>query len=55
MALLGVVAIVAAFGMIATTYPIENQAFAQRQDRIYMYICTDYKYAFENAIGEART
>jgi hypothetical protein len=22
---------------------------------IYMYICTDYKYAFENAIGEARS
>jgi hypothetical protein len=31
MAILGVVAIVAAFGMIAATiYPIENQAFAQQ-------------------------
>ena len=34
MAILGVVAIVAAFGMIAATiYPIENQAFAQQQDQ----------------------
>ncbi|HZB17758.1 MAG TPA: hypothetical protein VE445_11380, partial [Nitrososphaeraceae archaeon] len=34
MAILGVVAIVAAFGMIdATIYPIENQAFAQQQDQ----------------------
>jgi hypothetical protein len=29
----GVVAIVAAFAMIATIYPIENQAFAQQQDQ----------------------
>ena len=34
MAILGVVAIVAAFGMIdATIYPMENQAFAQQQDQ----------------------
>jgi hypothetical protein len=34
MAILGVLAIVAAFGMIAATiYPIENQAFAQQQDQ----------------------
>jgi hypothetical protein len=34
MAILGVVAIVAAFGMIAATiHPIENQAFAQQQDQ----------------------
>src|ERR671916_471776 len=34
MAILGVVATVAAFGMIAATiYPIENQAFAQQQDQ----------------------
>jgi hypothetical protein len=34
MTILGVVAIVAAFGMIAATiYPIENQAFAQQQDQ----------------------
>jgi hypothetical protein len=34
MAILGVIAIVAAFGMIAATiYPIEHQAFAQQQDQ----------------------
>ena len=34
MAILGVVAIVAAFSMIAATiYPIENQTFAQQQDQ----------------------
>jgi hypothetical protein len=34
MSILGVVIILDAFGMIAATiYPIENQAFAQRQDQ----------------------